>query len=361
MKSTSKRRKNMGANPKVSVIVPVYNAGKFLSKCVDSLLAQKYEYVEIILVEDGSKDDSARICDEYANKSNKVKVIHKENAGASAARNTGILNATGEYISFCDADDTLESDCYANIVPKMAAEDADVAYFGWSVDVVNGKRVTSTTQTDNGMTGVGNQDDIFRTMLTMCGAGGGKTSYGNYIWNKIYKTEKIKDKDGNFILFDETVKVAEDGLWLVNAGQNWHKGIFDNKAYYHYLKNDESVMNTKENFAKTRLESQDSHKKMLNILKDFNESYYEIHKQTCIDYFWIVAKGNPETKTEEFFRQVVTNIIEINDGQCPSNIAKDCLWHMRQTQINRRLLNNKIVKVAVDFVKKKEKKKSKKK
>lgn len=347
----------MGTNPKVSVVVPVYNAEKFLGKCVDSLLAQQYENVEIILVEDGSKDNSAKVCDEYAKKSDKVKVIHKVNAGASAARNTGILNATGEYIHFCDADDTLEPDCYSNIMPKMVQEDADVAYFGWSVDVINGKKVTCTTQTDNGMTGVGNQDDIFRTMLILCGAGGGKTGYGNYIWNKIYKTDKIKDKDGNFILFDETVKVAEDGLWLVNAGQNWHKGIFDNKAYYHYLKNDESVMNTKENFSRTRLESQDSHKKMLSILKDFNENYYEIHKQACIEYFWMVAKGNPETKTEEFFRKVVTNIIEINDGQCPANIAKDCLWHMRQTQINRRLLNNKIVKMAADYVKNKEKKK----
>ena len=116
-------------------------------------------------------------------------------------------------------------------------------------------------------------------------------------------------------------------------------------------------MNTKENFERTRLESQDSHKKMHRILKEFNESYYEIHKKTCIEYFWVVAKGNPETKSEEFFRKVVTNIIEINEGECPANIAKDCLWHMRQTQINRRLLNNKIVKMAADFVRKKENKK----
>lgn len=342
---------------KISVIVPVYNAGKFLRKCVESLTHQTYSDIEVILVEDGSTDDSAKLCDELSQEDERVKVIHKENAGASAARNTGILAATGKYIHFCDADDYIEPETYANIVGKMDDEEADCAFFGWYVDIIKGGKVDSVSQADNALDGVGGQDDIFRTILIICGSYGGKVGYGNYIWNKIYRRDKLKDENGDFILFDETVKIAEDGLWLVNAGVNWKKAVFDKKPYYHYLRNDESVMNTPGNYSRTRLASQKSHMEMLKILRAYNEDYYKIHRDACIDFFWLAAKSNPEQRDVEFFRQVITNIIAINDGECPENIAKDCLWHMKQTAINRRLLNRKLVKMAVDLVKKKDAKK----
>lgn len=95
----------MNNTPLISVIVPVYNGEKFIHKCVDSILAQTYSNLEIILVDDGSSDTSAQICDEYTQKDARIKVIHQQNAGVSAARNTGIKNAQGEYISFIDQDD----------------------------------------------------------------------------------------------------------------------------------------------------------------------------------------------------------------------------------------------------------------
>ena len=91
--------------PKVSIIVPIYRVEKYLSQCVDSLLCQTLEEIEIILVDDGSPDNCGRIADEYARQDSRVKVIHQENAGLSAARNTGIRAATGEYIGFVDSDD----------------------------------------------------------------------------------------------------------------------------------------------------------------------------------------------------------------------------------------------------------------
>lgn len=92
-------------NPQISVIVPVYNAEKYLHRCIDSILAQTFTDFELLLIDDGSKDKSGAICDEYAVKDNRVRVFHKENGGVSSARNLGLENARGEWVAFCDSDD----------------------------------------------------------------------------------------------------------------------------------------------------------------------------------------------------------------------------------------------------------------
>ena len=99
--------------PLISVVVPVYKVEKYLKKCVDSIIAQTYKNIEIIIVDDGSPDSCPEICDEYAEKDSRVKVIHRQNGGLSAARNSGIKIAAGEYISFVDSDD-LFSRCISS-------------------------------------------------------------------------------------------------------------------------------------------------------------------------------------------------------------------------------------------------------
>lgn len=96
--------------PKISIIVPVYNVEKYLRKCIDSILNQTFKDFELILIDDGSTDESGKICDEYNLKDNRIKVIHKENGGLSSARNAGLDIAQGEYIGFVDSDDWIESD-----------------------------------------------------------------------------------------------------------------------------------------------------------------------------------------------------------------------------------------------------------
>lgn len=96
-------------NPKISVIVPVYNVEKYLRRCIDSILAQTFTDFELLLIDDGSKDSSGEICDEYARNDERVRVFHKENGGVSSARNLGLDNAKGEWVSFVDADDIIYS------------------------------------------------------------------------------------------------------------------------------------------------------------------------------------------------------------------------------------------------------------
>ena len=105
--------------PLLSVIVPVYKAEKYIHRCVNSILNQTLKSLELILVDDGSPDNSGAICDEYAKKDSRVKVIHKENGGAASARNTGIKEARGEYIGFCDADDYLNCNMYETLIFLM--------------------------------------------------------------------------------------------------------------------------------------------------------------------------------------------------------------------------------------------------
>ena len=109
----------MNRDTRISVIVPVYNVEEYLPRCLDSILAQTYENLEIILVDDGAKDRSGAICDEYAAKDARVKVIHKENGGLSSARNAGLDMAKGTYIAFVDSDDWIEPEMYEHMLSLM--------------------------------------------------------------------------------------------------------------------------------------------------------------------------------------------------------------------------------------------------
>lgn len=121
----------------ISVIVPVYNVEAYLSRCVDSILDQSYDNLEVILVNDGSTDTSGAICDAYAAKDSRIRVIHKENGGLSSARNTGIDAATGEYLTFVDSDDWIEAEAYGPMLALMEKNGAELVC-GGRYDV-NGK------------------------------------------------------------------------------------------------------------------------------------------------------------------------------------------------------------------------------
>ena len=118
------------SDPLISVIVPVYNVDKYLSKCIDSIVAQTYSNLEIILVDDGSKDTSGAICDEYEKKDSRIRVIHKENGGLSDARNCGIAAARGDYIGLIDSDDYIDEDMYSTLYKLLAENNAQISMCG---------------------------------------------------------------------------------------------------------------------------------------------------------------------------------------------------------------------------------------
>lgn len=134
-------------NKKISVIVPVYNKEKYLNNCLDSILSQTYDNIELLLVDDGSTDGSAAICDDYAKKDSRVRVIHKQNGGVSSARNLGIESAGGDHITFCDADDELLPTALSDMYDAAQKYSADITVGGIeniSIDQKrNEKRITA--------------------------------------------------------------------------------------------------------------------------------------------------------------------------------------------------------------------------
>lgn len=124
--------------PKVNIIVPVYNVEKYLVRCMESLLNQTLKEIEIILVDDGSPDNCPQMCDEYARRDSRVKVIHKSNAGLGYARNSGLDVAVGEYIAFVDSDDYVDTSMYATLWNEARASNADVVFCNFKVEQRNG-------------------------------------------------------------------------------------------------------------------------------------------------------------------------------------------------------------------------------
>ncbi len=137
--------------PKVSVIVPIYNVEKYLKQCIDSLLNQTLKDIEIVLIDDGTKDNSDKIADEYKSKFDNVKVIHQENGGLGPARNTGIQNATGEYLTFVDGDDWVQPDMYEKLYEVAKKNNCDIVVSG-HCDYKNGVPVVTKIHPLSGKT-----------------------------------------------------------------------------------------------------------------------------------------------------------------------------------------------------------------
>ena len=128
----------MRNNGLISVIVPIYGVEKYLPECIESVTRQTYDNLQIILVDDGSRDGCGAICDRYARTDNRIVVVHQENGGAAAARNAGLRLAQGDYISFLDGDDYLEPDAYENMLAAMEEHGADIVHGGFRYVYVDG-------------------------------------------------------------------------------------------------------------------------------------------------------------------------------------------------------------------------------
>lgn len=137
----------MTENHLISIIIPIYNVEKYLKQCLDSIINQSYKNLEILLIDDGSTDKCPEICDAYALKDKRIKVIHQENKGISSARNMGLKIASGSYIAFVDSDDWLALNCYETVLAHAIKTDADIV--GYDIFEVWGNTIKMTSHTPN--------------------------------------------------------------------------------------------------------------------------------------------------------------------------------------------------------------------
>lgn len=229
-------------SPKVSVIVPIYNVEKYLDRCLRSLINQTLTDIEIILVDDGSPDNCPKICDDYAQKDIRIKVIHKKNAGLGFARNSGIEIATGEYVAFVDSDDYVNEAMYKTLFERAKLSDEDAVFCGFRTEIANGifrdsKEVLSDQQWEG--------KDVKTFMYDMIASGKNirqERLYQMSVWHAIYKKDIITK---NKIVFpSERDVVSEDIPFQIDFLKNVNRVLYLNKHFYYYCLNGMSLTAT---------------------------------------------------------------------------------------------------------------------
>ena len=204
----------------VSVILPIYNVEKYLPKCIESILAQTYKNLEIILVDDGSPDNCGAICDEYAQKDNRIKVIHQKNSGVSAARNAGLAAATGEFIGFIDPDDFISPEMYEQMIETIKTANTDLCICGYDYVDENGncdpKRPYFIKETETI-----NQKEVINRFSDM------PPTIRHGVVNKLFKRELLKS-----LKFKEGLHSSEDVFFLTEYVKNIKNASFIHKPFY---------------------------------------------------------------------------------------------------------------------------------
>ncbi len=221
----------------ISVIIPVYNVEKYLDRCIQSVVGQTYKNLEIILVDDGSPDNCPAMCDEWAKRDSRIKVIHKENGGLSDARNVGIAVATGSFIGFVDSDDYISADMYQLLYDRMLTDDCDISVCGIQLIFEDSTAPRSLTCSGNCIL-----DNIEAMRAIIC-----ESWIKQPVVYKLYKTHMVRD-----ILFP-VGKCNEDVFWSYQPISRAKKvSIFDTHCYF-YTQRSGSIMNT--NYSLKRLDA----------------------------------------------------------------------------------------------------------
>ena len=221
--------------PKVSVIVPVYNSEKYIEECLNSIINQTLKDLEIIIVDDGSSDSSPQICDEYASKDSRIKVIHKENAGLGVSYNTGINAATGEYIGFIESDDFAQENMYEDLYNLAEKYNPDIIKSAWFMYYTANGNATKDFQMCDFNTWQVINITHYPWLLTKQFS----------VWSAIYKTDFLKNKNISFL---ETPGASyQDVAFTYKAFCQSNSMVITPNAYIHYRQdNENSSINSKE-------------------------------------------------------------------------------------------------------------------
>lgn len=213
---------------RVSVIVPVYKVEKYINVCIESIVKQTYSDLEIILVNDGSPDNCPLICDEWKSKDSRISVIHQKNMGVSAARNSALMQMTGDYVLFVDSDDWIAKNMIEVLVKKMEeSKEIDAVFCGYFEIDDDGQKIRTVNPKH---TGVVSRNEGIESIFD---------AYGTVLWNKMFRADLLKEK----VLFDLELKIGEDELWMIDVLKNAKKICLYNESLYYYRRRLEGASN----------------------------------------------------------------------------------------------------------------------
>ena len=296
----------------ITIIIPVYNCEKYITRCIDSIINQNYNSIEIIIINDGSTDSTFEKCNEYAKKYSNVKVINQENKGVCYSRNIGIKNAQGEYILFVDADDYLLENSLDNIY-SVLEDKFDIIKFSYIIKNKKSEKKMIYEEKEYNFT-VDDKEQFFKSFL--------ENSYENMVWGQLIK-RSLLDK----ITFEENIFYAEDFLFNYEL-YNLAKTIkYTEKMLYNYEKNDNSItMNFKNEkilkkidniiyvFDKLTLESESLHKRKILDIKFLKEVIPQIMMLVFEKEISRVEliKQYKEMFEKSFFKKVFSEVEEVD-------------------------------------------------
>ena len=277
----------------ISIIIPIYNAEKYLKKTLDSICSQKYGNYEVLMINDGSTDNSEEICLNYANNNEKFKYFLKKNSGVSDTRNYGIQKSKGNYICFADADDMLDENYLIDFINTLKQYEADIVCCGI-------KKFRNESKINKGHVKINcetvfanNNYEKYNTLFS---------EYGGYVWNKIFKKDIIKKYD---IRFSKDIYMCEDMLFLFQYIKHINKIAYINKKNYYYRVLNSSLSNNFKN------------EKWFSVFKVYDHFLKDIHifsKQTQNKILYSICFYTLEAK----FR-----IKKIKKNQIFNEIKKD--------------------------------------
>lgn len=223
-------------NPLISIVVPAYNVSNFLDRCIESLVKQTYSNLEIIIVDDGSRDSTGDLCDLWEKKDNRIKVIHKRNQGLGLARNTGLQSCKGKYISFVDSDDFVEKEMYERMVEVLEKENADTCYCSHNVYSNDEKKIVETLIAEKGTyTGkeilldiLGSEPEFPKDCVRQMS-----------VWAALFSNSLIQDFNLQFL--SERKYICEDLTFDVQYLPKSEKVVVIENAFYNYCINENSL------------------------------------------------------------------------------------------------------------------------
>lgn len=259
---------------KVSIIIPVYNVEKYLKKCIESIIKQTYENIEIILVNDGSNDCSGEICNEFTLIDSRIKVLHKKNGGVSSARNAGLEIATGDYIGFIDSDDWIEEDMYEILIGLIKKYNSEIAVCGF----VNNNYVINEYK--NKQEKVLSVENCLTSLLQF------DPIIGESLCNKLFSRKFF---EGSKIRLNEKVTIGEDLLCCCQCVLNAKSIAVTLNKKYHYRQTENSAMSKK--FQPTDMSVIDAHEQIIQAIKKRYPKIVPIVKKRLISScVWLLIK-----------------------------------------------------------------------
>lgn len=299
----------------ISVIIPVYNVEKYLKRCMDSVLKQTYSNIEIIIVDDGSKDTSGSLCDEYGKKDSRITVFHKENGGLSSARNFGLERVSGNYVCFIDSDDFIHENYISFMYDKIIKNDADICYckstkFTDDVQIKN--------EIENEKTVVIEKEEAIKQLLLNDGI------IKNYIHLALYKKtlfDNIRFPEGsNFEDIATTYKILDASK----------KIIVNNKTlYYYFINNDGITQKMKKQDIVDRFNNMNEREKFIN-------QYYPNLQKVSDKYMFRIYLVILKDLIKNYFPEIIKDSFFIE--------VRNRIMHMRIKEIS---LKNLIIYMAI--------------